>query len=70
MKNFHKGPCYGCERRHQGCHSTCPDGLAQDERNRKIRDAKKEERELAGYYAQQQWASDRSKWEMKRNGVR
>lgn len=23
-------PCYGCTKRHQGCHATCPDGIAAD----------------------------------------
>lgn len=70
MKNFKKGPCYKCEKRHMNCHSTCPEGLAQDERNRQIRAAKEAEREMDAYTAAKQQAKNRSKWEMKRNGVR
>ena len=63
-------PCYQCTKRHMGCHSTCPEGLAQDERNRQIRSARAADREFEEYTAEKQLAKNRSKWEMKRNGVR
>ena len=70
MQTFEHNSCFGCEERHMNCHSTCEKGLAQEEVFRQIREAREAERELAGYYSQQQRVSDRSKWEMKRNGVR
>ena len=70
MGIYRDKPCYGYTKRHQGCHSTCEEGLAQEKVFRQIREARSLEREIDAYTAAKQRAKDRSKWEMKRNGVR
>jgi hypothetical protein len=69
MVSNHK-PCYQCTKRHQGCHSTCPEGLAQDERNRQIREARTADREFEAYTAEKQKAKDRVQKKLERGGIR
>lgn len=63
-------PCYQCTKRHKGCHSTCPEGLAQDERNRQIREARASDREFEAYTAEKQRAKDRVQKKLERGGMR
>jgi hypothetical protein len=69
MVSNHK-PCYQCTKRHMGCHSTCPEGLAQDERNRQIREARTPDREFEAYTAEKQRAKDRVQKKLERGGIR
>jgi hypothetical protein len=47
-----KVPCYGCENRHQGCHSSCETYKTFQrenlERNRQIREAKEKDAMITG----------------------
>ena len=70
MMELRKKPCYQCTKRHQGCHSTCPEGLAQDEWYRQIREARAEYREFEAYTAEKQRAKDLVQKKLERGGMK
>ena len=63
-------PCFGCEDRHMGCHSTCEIGLAQEAK----RDAKRAAR--AKYYISEDYFTRKKlifshvRNEMRKKGVK
>ena len=63
-------PCYKCTERHQGCHSTCEKGLAEEAKNRAICKARNAEREIDAYTAQKQYAIDKIQKKLERRGMR
>lgn len=70
MIEFRKRPCLQCTKRHQGCHSTCPEGLAEEERYRQIREARAADREFEAYTAEKQRAKDRVQKKLERGGMK
>lgn len=63
-------PCYQCTKRHMGCHSTCPEGLAQEARNRQIREARAPDRDFEAYTAEKQRAKDKVQKKLERGGMK
>ena len=53
-----------------GCHSTCPEGLAEEARYRQIREARAPDREFEAYTAEKQKAKDKVQKKLERGGMR